>query len=206
MAIINSIVMGKSKGKIGNVVTTTLKGQVIAKSRNYSPANPKTDLQISSRAKMSNAVKAWQFLALFLTFTKPFAKSTESTYNAFVSASKNLFESIVVDFGYQAANLLQGMSLFVSQIATVAGERSSANSLTVNITPNGINYSPTLHIRAKWFDNVTGNTEMSDRVVTLLEYNANTLDLDVVSNEYTDIVIYLYDASNSKCSNVAFCS
>ena len=65
MAIFNSIALGKTKGSIGNVTTTTLKGQSVAKQRNFNPANPKTPDQVSSRNRMSNAVMAWKFLAVF---------------------------------------------------------------------------------------------------------------------------------------------
>ena len=95
MAIINSIVIGKGKGKVGNVVLTTLKGQVIAKARNYSPYNPKSDAQVISRTKMSNALLAWKFLAGFLSMWVGVANATESIYNAFVSAAKNLMSNMI---------------------------------------------------------------------------------------------------------------
>ena len=40
MAIIQSILVGKGKGKIGNVVLSGLKGQTVAKQLNSSPFRP----------------------------------------------------------------------------------------------------------------------------------------------------------------------
>ena len=42
MAIIDSVLVGKGRGKIGNVVLQGIKGQTISKQLNPAPANPRT--------------------------------------------------------------------------------------------------------------------------------------------------------------------
>ena len=56
MAIIDSVLVGKGRGKIGNVVLQGIKGQTVAKQLNPAPANPRTTLQTDSRNQ-------WQILS-----------------------------------------------------------------------------------------------------------------------------------------------
>ena len=51
MAIINSLVFGKAKNKIGNVVLFVTKGQTVARDYNATPLNPRTSLQTDKRNK-----------------------------------------------------------------------------------------------------------------------------------------------------------
>lgn len=51
MAIINSLVFGKAKNKIGNVVLFVTKGQTVARDYNAAPVNPQTPLQTAKRNK-----------------------------------------------------------------------------------------------------------------------------------------------------------
>lgn len=51
MAIINSLVFGKAKNKIGNVVLFVTKGQTVARDYNAAPLNPRTSLQTDKRNK-----------------------------------------------------------------------------------------------------------------------------------------------------------
>ena len=95
MAIIQSILVGKGKGKIGNVVLSGLKGQTVAKQLNSSPSNPRTVAQTANRVKMSNAVLAWQYLATFMGFAKGLRKPLESVYNAFVRTVVNEMETVL---------------------------------------------------------------------------------------------------------------
>lgn len=196
--------MGKSKGKIGNVVTTTLKGQVIAKSRNYSPENPNSDGQKLSRGKMANAVKAWQFLALFLVFTKPFAKSTESTYNAFIRVAKNLFAEPRLEFGYLAAASLGVVSIFQSMIATVQSVAYDAYDVTVTLSLSGVPWSPNLKYRILCFDNTTGENNMLTGAISQIVYNSMELQVASELLNPTNAVCYIYDSESNKCSNVCF--
>ena len=89
MAIIDSVLVGKGRGKIGNVVLQGIKGQTVAKQLNPAPANPRTTAQTESRNQMANTVLAWQFLSVFFAFAGALRKPLESTYNAFVRLFKN---------------------------------------------------------------------------------------------------------------------
>ena len=68
MAIIDSVLVGNGRGKIGSVVLQGIKGQTIAKQLNPAPANPRTAGQTDSRNQMANTVLAWQFLSVFFAY------------------------------------------------------------------------------------------------------------------------------------------
>ena len=166
MAIFNSIVIGSGKGKIGNVVLTKLKGQNIVKSRNYSPANPKTVAQVASRVQMANAVMAWKFLAGFFVYWLGVAKQKESIYNAFVSASKRFFSTILSINPQSAARGLVTFVLPGSASFNVSDVIVSSNTTDVRLSTNGMVKPSDLHVRMIFFSSVSGENVIKDREVT----------------------------------------
>lgn len=204
MAVINSTVMGKSKGKIGNVVTTVLKGQVIAKSRNYHPANPKTEGQVNSRSKMSNAVKAWQFLSIFLVHINALRKPVESNYNAFIRLSKNLFSDFLSNTASEAAGQLVDMTVGQSNFAHVVSVLNNVTTAVVTFTTGGLPWSNDTKVRVISFDSVSGAQKVSERIVTEQEWNGGTLEYLNSCIDGYNAAAYLYSAMDKKCSTVTF--
>ena len=62
MAIINSIILGRASGSIGNVSLSTRKGRVIARQKPTIGANPRTTQQLNQRKKIAAVVIAWYFI------------------------------------------------------------------------------------------------------------------------------------------------
>lgn len=128
MAIISSVLTGKAKGKIGNIVLATVKGQTTAREYNPNPTYSDSAGQTLQRGRLRNAVLAWQFLNIFLQYAKPLAKSTESVYNAFIRLIVNLLPETAytsrAEAGAQAlAELLYtGNFVIIDTIALDAGE------------------------------------------------------------------------------------
>lgn len=83
-----NMLLGYSRGSVGDVVFTRSKGQQIARARNRNPKNPKTKAQMSQRIKFASVVEFFrrgnQNLFQF-AFENKGAK--QSDYNAFVSAN-----------------------------------------------------------------------------------------------------------------------
>lgn len=204
MAIINSTVMGKSTGKIGNVVTTILKGQVIAKSRNYHPANPKTEGQVNSRGKMSNAVKAWQFLSIFLVHINALRKPVESNYNAFIRLAKNLFQEAVAATASEAAGQLVDLSVGSSNFATVTSTVVNAGAIIVNFNNGGLPWVSDTKVRVLSFDSVSGNQKVTEMAVSEVAWNAETITVAGAGSAGTNCAGYLYSSMEKKCSTIAF--
>lgn len=204
MAIFNSIVIGSGKGKIGNVVLTKLKGQNVVKSRNYSPANPKTPAQVSSRNRMANAVLAWKFLGGFLMFWLGVAKPKESLYNAFVSSAKNLFSDIVAGLPSLAASSLSGKTLLGSAVFNIASVDFVADVATVSLSTNGLSKPNDLHVRLMYYSSSNGSNVIVDRAVTVADWASGELSINESYTDYSNAAIYLYSSTDKVASSVIF--
>lgn len=204
MAIINSIVMGKSRGKIGNVVTCTLKGQVVAKSRNYAPSNPKTTLQTNSRAKMSNAVMAWQFLVTFMAYAFAIRKPLESTYNAFVRLTKNYFSDVIAASGAVAMLDFGGQEIGLGNYSIIGETSLVGTNLTVPFETGGVPFIQGSKVRNITFISATGQNVIVDRAVTEIEWNAGSLVLAGCLAASDVSLTYIYETLNNKISNIKF--
>ena len=80
-----SMFWSNARGKVGDVVLSTVKGQTITRKYQPSPANPRTDAQQLQRAKFSNAVKFYKHAQqAYFRFAYEDRKKTESDYNAFM--------------------------------------------------------------------------------------------------------------------------
>lgn len=83
-----NMLLGYSRGSVGDVVFTRTKGQQIARARNRNPKNPKTKAQMAQRIKFASVVEFFrrgnQNLFQFAFENK---KTKQSDYNAFVSAN-----------------------------------------------------------------------------------------------------------------------
>lgn len=83
-----NMLLGYSRGAVGDVVFTRTKGQQIARARNRNPKNPKTKAQMAQRIKFASVVEFFrrgnQNLFQF-AFENKGVK--QSDYNAFVSAN-----------------------------------------------------------------------------------------------------------------------
>ena len=204
MAIFNSIVIGKASGKIGNVVLCSLKGQNVAKSRNYSPTNPRTVLQTNSRGKMSNAVLAWQFLSLFLVNINALRKSTESNYNAFIRLSKNLFSGTVANSGCDAAAMLADLSVGISSFVLISDLTYAIDSVTATFSTGGLPFIAGSRLHYIGFNNTSGANVIIDHVITEAEWNLGIITFAFSRIGFDTIAAYVYNNQANKCSNILF--
>ena len=80
-----SLFFGNARGKLGQVVLSTIKGQQIARAYQPKVANPQTATQTNQRAKFANAVKFFrQARKNMFLFAYEDKKPRESYYNAFM--------------------------------------------------------------------------------------------------------------------------
>lgn len=86
MAIVDSVVIGTGRNKVGEVTLSTVHGRCIARKYQPSVRNPKTQAQTNQRNKMTNALVAYEALhnAVINGFTG--RGKYQSVYNAFVSS------------------------------------------------------------------------------------------------------------------------
>lgn len=102
--------LGYSRGSVGDVTFSRLKGQQIAKARNRNPNNPKTKTQMMQRSLFVSATKFYQQArAKFFKFAFEDKKYHESDFNAFmrhnVKNGTNMTQEAVKAYNYPALGL-----------------------------------------------------------------------------------------------------
>lgn len=104
------MMLGYSRGSVGDVTFSRLKGQQIAKARNRNPNNPKTKTQMMQRSLFVSATKFYQQArAKFFKFAFEDKKLHESDFNAFmrhnVKNGTNMTQEAVKAYNYPALGL-----------------------------------------------------------------------------------------------------
>lgn len=104
------MMLGYSRGSVGDVTFSRLKGQQIAKARNRNPNNPKTKTQMMQRSLFVSATKFYQQArAKFFKFAFEDKKLHESDFNAFmrhnVKNGTNMSQEAVKAYNYPALGL-----------------------------------------------------------------------------------------------------
>lgn len=205
MAIIQSILVGKGKGKIGNVVLSGLKGQTVAKQLNSSPSNPRTVAQTANRVKMANAVLAWQFLANFMGYAKGIRKPLESVYNAFVRTVVSSIDSVLADNRAMAAGLALTLQKFSGNWFTISIEEADNTQIAANFNPSGSSYADSYRVVGIFFNDITGTQKVIERALTLSEFNAGTVTVESGGTDtMNSFSLYIYDSATSKITNIPF--
>lgn len=105
-----NMMLGYSRGSVGDVTFSRLKGQQIAKARNRNPNNPKTKTQMLQRSLFVSATKFYQQArAKFFKFAYEDKKYHESDFNAFmrhnVKNGTNMTKEAVQAYNYPALGM-----------------------------------------------------------------------------------------------------
>ena len=102
-----NMLLGYSRGSVGDVTFSRLKGQQVARARNRKPANPQTNKQMYQRALFADVVKFFtRGNKNFYRFAFESKKASESDYNAFMR--ENVKRGVVISpaafalYGYPA--------------------------------------------------------------------------------------------------------
>lgn len=128
-----SLFFGNARGKLGQVVLSTVKGQQIARAWQPKVANPRTSVQQVQRAKFANSVKFYRRATQNLfKFAFEDKKRTESDYNAFMR--HNVDAAMVVNRAQYDNILYPALAWFWTISAGSLGELKSMyyNSESVN--------------------------------------------------------------------------
>ena len=91
MAIINSIILGRAKGSIGDVSFSTQKGRVIARQKPSIVANPRTQAQLDQRQKVSAVNVAWYMIGNVVKSGITQLVGLGSQFNTYVSRNADIF-------------------------------------------------------------------------------------------------------------------
>jgi hypothetical protein len=87
MAIVDSVVIGSGKNRIGEVVLATVKGRTIARKYQVNVHNPRSQNQISQRNRMANCIQLYKVLSGAVSVGFSNRGKFLSVYNAFVASN-----------------------------------------------------------------------------------------------------------------------
>ena len=177
MAVINSLVLGKAKNKIGNVVLFVLKGRTVARDYNASPLNPRTPLQTDKRNQYFSAKRVTRELLPFYKNVYYPGRKYNSVRNWFfvqiypfmpVRRLVNLGFTLVrlggKSFGYNSALSVTGVDL--------VGDHINAKfSCSVDVSKNAV------FISAFYWDSIYLDLVFFEKQITVNETLSGSCDL-----------------------------
>lgn len=181
---INSI-LGKMNGKIGNIVVSSVNGQVVGREYNPNVANPNTQSQQNTRSKFKLASQLSASMAPVIAIRKEGAKSAR---NIFVSHN---FEKIVYNLGTASINL-NLVQLTKSQVSFCGfnADRSESNSINVELNDDAAaQLTRVVYIGYKKLSD--GSLQLFDSKVCNAA-GANGRFADVLRYDAGDVVLYSY--------------
>ena len=183
MAIINSLVFGKAKNKIGNVVLFFTKGQTIARDYNATPFNPRTSIQVDKRNQYFSAKRVTRELFPFYKNVYYPSRKYNSVRNWFfvqvypfmpVRRLVNLEFTLVrlagKSFGYNSALLVTGVDL-------VGDHLVAKFSCSVDVSKNAV------FISSFYWDSIYLELVFFEKQITVNEALSGSCDLGEYSGD-----------------------
>ena len=203
MAIISSVLTGKAKGKIGNIVLATVKGQTTAREYNPNPTYSDSSGQTLQRGRLRNAVMAWQFLNVFMQYAKPLAKSTESVYNAFIRLIVNLLPEAPYGTRAEAGGQALAELLYAGNYVTISTPIVGVNDVEIIFNTNYFAWSPGIKLYLLSYNSSTGYRYLKVVDITENDWVAGTLTPVDANFTGDSACAYMLSADGSKMSNIS---
>lgn len=203
MAIISSVLTGKAKGKIGNIVLATVKGQTTAREYNPNPTYSDSAGQTLQRGRLRNAVMAWQFLNIFLQYAKPLAKSTESIYNAFIRLVVNLLPETAYGTRAEAGAQALAKFLYTGNFVTLSVPVVAEGSAGVSFVRNYLPWQQGIKAVFINYDAATGYRYVIVKDVLESEFVDGLIEFVDVKITGDSAACYMISADGSKMSNIS---
>ena len=204
MAIINSLVFGKAKNKIGNVVLFVTKGQTVARDYNAAPLNPRTSLQTDKRNKYYSSKRVTQELYPFYKNVCYPARKYNSVRNWFfvqvypfmpVRRTGNLGFDLVrlagKSFGYDSALSVTGVELVGNHIV-------AKFSCSVDVSKNAV------FISAFYWDSIFLELVFFEKRITVNEALTGSCDLGDYRGDCSVRAAVLNCPNLKKSGNILF--
>lgn len=213
MAIINSIILGRAKGSIGNVSFSTQKGRVIARQKPSIVANPRTQAQLGQRAKVSAVNVAWYMIGNVIKSGITQLVGLGSQFNTYVSKNADVFAG--KDLTKESFKTLDLLGSYASIGATpklpFAKVAEDVHSLEVSFNKNIFGmYAKVGDIlkvvvgkglaSEQSYGEVAVNQAMLDQAVPTAEFQ----DLDLQGNGDTIATLWLESADGKTSSTSQF--
>ena len=209
MSIVQNVLIGRSKNKIGNAVFTTWKGKNVLKSKPLTVENPRTDAQLMRRDAMSKIVSFYRSIAGIVFLGWKQLAIGKSEYNAFVSY--NLLNAF--DYSTPPTATLNMEDVLISKgtiaPAPVSAITATNGTATVTVTWPTTAALPGQAVTDKALLLVTNKqNNTSAQSVGLISRSVGTATLTLSENNSTgdDITVWLgfYNPSDGKSSDSVY--
>ena len=215
MGILNSVALGKSRGKAGNIVFSNLKGQTVFKQLNEAPANPQSLAQMKNRIQLANTVAVYKLTAPWLVGYKYAAGKLESTYNAFTKLFKPSYATVITSLPFtkmsdyvmnpfESILANEGLSYGTSNTAEVLTVTSGVANVVVAINANARPWNAAIYVNVISFDTDHEIIAVARVAVANGEWTAGTITVPLALAGAQMSAAYLEDASNGANSNIKF--
>lgn len=202
MAIISSVLTGKAKGKIGNIVLASVKGQTTAREYNPNPTYSDSAGQTLQRGRLRNAVLAWQFLNIFFQYAKPLAKSTESVYNAFIRLIVNLMPEAAYATRALAGSQALAELLYAGNFVTLTFLNVVDGGAAISFNNNYFPWQQGVKIVFLNYDSTSGYRYLIVKDIDETQYNNGQFSFNDVNITANSAACYMISADGSKMSNL----
>lgn len=204
MAIIKSVVLENTRGKVGNVIFYRLSGQQIAREWNPAPYDPKTPSQLLQRAKMANAVKCYQIAKPWLQYSKQLCKSTESIYNMFLRNIIQYMPDFDTTNTREAWNYLYEKYIGFTPWLQVYDILHVSHTINVYFDTVSLPYEQDCTITIMSFLASADIHQAVNHVITESEWLAGIVTGISLGAFNYNPAIYIHNSSGVKCSNLVF--
>ena len=156
MAIINSVVIGAGRRKVGEITLSTIRGRTIARQYQPNVTNPQTPAQQANRRKMTNVQLLWAAWGWLLKKGQKDKGRYQSAYNRWVQKAIKIVQTNSAADWWEVSDLVQGVLTSDTFDATVFEAETENNRVVA------------------YLDNATGELGVGD-IVYYMQFNANTL-------------------------------
>lgn len=203
MAIISSVLTGKAKGKIGNIVLATVKGQTTAREYNPNPTYSDSAGQTLQRGRLRNAVMAWQFLNIFMQYAKPLAKSTESVYNAFIRLVVNLLPEVAYATRAEAGAQALAELLYAGNFVTLSSPVLGVGEIVVDFNSNYFPWSAGVKLYILSYNSATGYRYLKIVDISEAQWISGAFEIADAAFTGDSAAAFVLSADGSKMSNIS---
>lgn len=204
MAIINSLVFGKAKNKIGNVVLFFTKGQTIARDYNASPLNTRTPLQTDKRNQYFSAKRVTQELFPFYKNVYFPARKYNSVRNwFFVQVYPFMPVRRLVNLGFTLVRLA-GKSFGYNNRISINALDLVDNRIIVRFTCSLDVLLHPVYLSAFYWDSIYLDLIFFEKQITVAEALAGSCDMGEYNGEGDVRAAVLNCSSLKRSSNILF--
>ena len=204
MAIINSLVFGKAKNKIGNVVLFVTKGQTVARDYNAAPFNPQTSLQTDKRNKYYSAKRVTRELLPFYKNVYYPGRKYNSVQNwFFVQVYPFMPVRRLVNLGFTLVRLA-GKSFGYYNRMSVNALDLVDNRIIVRFTCSLDVLLHPVYLSAFYWDSIYTELVFFEKQITVAEALAGSCDMGGYSGDSGVRAAVLNCSSLKRSSNILF--